>query len=117
MGPRLTRPVRYVNTQGPLEDGFYDFWQRDQGLSMRQKPGLYRGGGRDDYDQWIRNLEAAKIDWLVVFRLHRQERYIAADREGFPIERRWATSHPARFRNIASGPTFVLYRFQSIRSQ
>jgi len=117
MGPRLTRPVRYVNTQGPLEDGFYDFWQRDQGLSMRQKPGLYRGGGRDDYDQWIRNLEAAEIDWLVVFRLHRQERYIAADREGFPIERMWATSHPERFRSIASGPTFVLYRFQTILNQ
>jgi hypothetical protein len=114
-GPRLTRPVRYVNSQGPLEHGFHDFWQGDQNLATRQKPGLYRGGGRDDYNQWIRNLEAARIDWLLVFRLHSQERYIAASKEGFPIEHVWAMNHPRRFESIASGTTFELYRFRSIR--
>ena len=115
MGPRLTRPVRYVNTQGELDDGFYDFWRRDPKLATRQKPGLYRGGGRDDYDQWVRNLERAEIDGVVIFRLHKQERYLGVDDLGFPIERNWAMRHPARFERMASMPAFELYRFQSIR--
>ena len=114
MGPRLSRSVRYINTQGRLEDGFHDFWQRDRGLARRQKPGLYRGDGRDDYGQWIRNLEAAEIDWLVVFRLHSQERYLAASREGFPIEHSWAMNHPRRFESIQSGPMFELFRFRKL---
>ncbi len=109
--------MRYVNTQSALGDNFYDFWQRDPTLAKRQKPGLYRGGGRENYDQWVRNLESAEIDWLVIFRLHAQERYIAADREGFPIERTWAMDHPERFEGIVSGRAFELYRLQGTRSR
>lgn len=114
-GPHLTRSVRYVNTHGGLDDGFYDFWHRSQTLAHNQKPGLYRGQGRDDYDLWMRNLEVAEIDWLVVFRLHPQERYILADKEGFPIERGWARNHPRRFEMVASGPAFELYRLGRFR--
>lgn len=112
-GPQFARPVRYVNTQGTLEEGFYDFWQRDPRLFTRQKPGLYRGGGRDDYDHWARNLEAAKIDLLVIFRLHRGERYIATDEDGFPVERMWAMRHPTRFDPVVSDPAFELYRVRT----
>ncbi len=111
-GPRIARPVRYVNTQGELDESFYDFWERDPKLAKRQKPGFYRDGGRDDYGQWIRNLEAAEIDWVVIYRLHRQERYISHDEEGFPIERAWARTHPERFALLASGRTFALYHFR-----
>jgi hypothetical protein len=110
-GPRLTRSVRYVNTQGQLDAGFYDFWKREPRLAKQQKPGLYRGGGRDDYGEWIRNLEAAEIDWLLVLRLHPRERSVAADARGFPVERAWAVEHPRRFERIASEPAFELYGF------
>jgi hypothetical protein len=113
-GPRLSRSVRYVNTQGRIGDGFHDFWKRDRGLAARQKPGLYRGDGRDDYGQWIRNLEAAEIDLLVIFRLHSQEHYLAASRAGFPIEHSWAMNHPRRFESIAAGPMYELYRFRNL---
>ena len=75
------------------------------------------GSVRENYDQWVRNLESAEIDWLAIFRLHAQERYIAADREGFPIERTWAMDHPERFEGIVSGRAFELYRLQGTRSR
>jgi hypothetical protein len=112
-GPRLARHVRYVNTQAASDDGFYDFWRRDPVRASRQKPGLYRGGARDDYSQWLENLEAAEIDWVLIFRLHGQERYIAADEAGFPIERSWADGHPARFESLAAGRAFALYRVRT----
>jgi 4-amino-4-deoxy-L-arabinose transferase-like glycosyltransferase len=108
MGPHQTRFVRYVNIQGRLEDGFYDFWREEAQLATRPKPAFYRGRGH--YDTWLANLEAAEIEWVVVFQLADSERYIPADAEGFPIERQWAEMNPSRFELTASGRGFRLFR-------
>lgn len=108
-GPALSRAVRYVNTQGAPDDGFFDFFARDPRLADSQKPGFHRGAGRDDYARWVQNLELTERDWLIVFRLHRRERHIGSDRDGFPIERKWARAHPEQFEPLTSGPTFELY--------
>src|SRR5262249_23716954 len=69
-----------------------------------------------DFEAWIDNLEAEGIQLLVVTRLDPAEGlHNIADSEGFPIERRWADSHPERFEplyGVAEHDSwFRLYRF------
>ena len=47
---------------------------------------------------WLDNLDAEDIQFLVVTRVIPAEGpHNVADSENFPIERRWADSHPDRF--------------------
>jgi hypothetical protein len=111
MGAGLEHRVAYCNTQGRAGDGFYEFWQRDPGPHPRYKPGLYRGA--DDYAVWLGHLTASRIEWLVIFALHPQERrYLWSTPEGFPIERVWARQHPERFERVFSGRSSEIYRLR-----
>ncbi len=101
--------VRYVNTRGSPEDGFYDFWRRDPRRHPYHKPGIYRGG--DDVGVWLRNLGAEHVDAVVIFALHRAERrYLASTPDGFPVEAAWARARPERFEPVARGPVAEIYR-------
>lgn len=101
--------VVYVNTQGEADDGFYEFWSRDRRLHPYHKPGLYRGAGAPD--RWLARLAEAKIDTVVLFRLHRTEsRYIPSTPQGFPVEHRWVRAHPELFEPIHRGSAAEIYR-------
>ena len=115
MGARFTREVRYVNVQGGIDDGSFEFWQRNPQLARRQKPALYRGRG--DVETWLQNLRSSRAEWLLVFRLHPQERYIRFDTRGFPIERTWARANPDRFELVTAGATFELFRVLTADSE
>ncbi len=108
-GPGWRHRVVYVNTQGGVSDGFFDFWRRDRRVHPYHKPGIYRG--RDDLETWLGHLEEQRIQLLVIFRLHRSEaRYLHATPSGFPIEQAWARQHPERFEPVFAGPAAEIYR-------
>lgn len=108
MGSGWRHEVRYVNTQGEADDGFFDFWQRDQRLYPIYKPPIYRGA--DHEATWLAHLEYHRIDLLAVFILHPAERgMIASTPERFPIEAAWARGNPDRFVPILTTPTAEIY--------
>jgi hypothetical protein len=57
-----------------------------------------------DYDAWLSNLAAERIDFLFVARPDPADgRFNIADRQGYPIERTWADAHPDAF-TLVYGP-------------
>jgi hypothetical protein len=97
-GQRVGNSVRYVNVAGELDEGIHDFVRRGHlpPSSSSAEPAPYREGA--SFDVWWRNLRAARTQILFVARLHPIVlRSIAADADGFPVERRWADQHPERF--------------------
>ncbi len=96
-GQRVGNSVMYVNVAGELNDGIHDFVRRGHlGPSSSAEPAPYRDGA--SFDVWWRNLRAAGAEILFVARLHPIVlRAIAADGDGFPVERQWADEHPERF--------------------
>jgi hypothetical protein len=111
MGSGFEHRVVYCNTQGRADDGFYEFWRRAPGPHPTHKPGLYRGD--DDYRTWLEHLRAERIDAVVITTMTRAEgAYIRSTPEGFPIGRVWARRNPERFEEIASSPSFEIYRLR-----
>ena len=75
-----------------------------------------------DYDAWLANLRAERIQILVVARVNRLEGpHNVADPTGFPIERRWAESHPEVFQPLygvaEDDPEMRIYRVRRPASQ
>jgi len=111
--------VQYINVDHHREWLLHDYHRqaRDEGRGVwpNCRPGWDRLS--PDFQAWLANLLAAKIDLLVVTRVYRSvgEHYIA-DAEGFPIERQWADSHPRLFEPLYGvqehDPMFRLYRFR-----
>ena len=70
--------------------------RRGQGTWPNSRPGWDRM--RPDFQAWLDNLDAERIQLLVVTRVNPAEgAHNVADADGFPIERHWADSHPERF--------------------
>jgi hypothetical protein len=123
LGKGLRNDVRYVNIDRHrdwlLHDYHRDARARGQGTWPNSRPGWDRI--RPDYQAWVENLEAEGIGLLVVTRQDPAEGiHNIADRENFPIERRWADSHPDRFEPLYGAaekdPWFRLYRFRRSRA-
>jgi hypothetical protein len=123
LGNNLRNHVSYVNVDEHRDWLLHDYHRlarrRGHGNWPNPRPGWDRE--RPDYDAWVRNLESAGIQLLVVTRVNTSEgSHNVADREGFPIERRWADSHPDRFEPLYGGaehdPWFRLYRFRQSRT-
>ncbi len=117
LGRGLRNEVRYVNVDGHRDWLLHDYHRearaRGQGSWPNSRPGWDRL--RPDYQAWLDNLDAEGIQMLVVTRVNPGEgAHNVADREGFPIERRWADSHPERFVRLYGqderDPWFRLYR-------
>ncbi len=113
MGPDFRNEVRYVNLDDHPDWLLHDY-HRDapnRGLPPTwpsPRPGWDRF--RVDYDAWLRNLDRERIRFLVVTRADPQEgRHNPFDKEGFPLERMWADTHPDRFTRLYADELFRLY--------
>jgi len=72
------------------------------------EPAPYRDGA--SFDAWLRNLRAAGIEVLFVAATYPiVRRSIAADGDGFPVERTWADGHPALFSLRYRSPAARIY--------
>jgi Dolichyl-phosphate-mannose-protein mannosyltransferase len=106
-GDDLSNDVRYVNVAGAAEDRLHDFARRAPRAFTGPEPAPYRDDAR--YATWLANLRATRRALLFVAALDPGvRRTIAADADGFPVERAWADSHPERFTlRFASGAARV----------
>lgn len=63
-----------------------------------------------DPQAWIRNLDALGVNFVIIARLHQNDRpHLDHDMYGFPIERTWAQARPDRFRLISQAQDFNPY--------
>ncbi|MDR3638100.1 MAG: glycosyltransferase family 39 protein [Isosphaeraceae bacterium] len=114
LGAGLRNEVRYVNVDAHRDWLMHDY---HRAAGYPAWPGPRPGWDRlhPDYDAWLANLRAERIQLLVVTRANPNEgRHNIADREGFPIERVWADAHPETFEplygEVERDPRFRLYR-------
>lgn len=116
-GSGLRNSVRYVNVDAHRGWLLHDYHRaaaaRGRANWPHPRPGWDRA--RPDYDAWLANLRAARIELLVVTRADPNEGpHNIADALGFPIERTWAERHPDAFAPLYGvaerDPFFRLYR-------
>ena len=121
MGPDFRNDVRYINIDAHPGWLLHDYHRAATALGLPEtwrdtRPGWDRL--RPDYDAWLANLEAERIQLLVVTKANPQEgRFNLADAEGFPIERSWADSHPERFVRLYADELFRLYAIRPTRKK
>jgi hypothetical protein len=85
-----------------LKDSRYR-WHDAEGMHRSfEEPGNYRGNA--DYAVWLNNLAGRKADFLFVYSLH-HTREVA-----FPIEEKWARSHPDKFNLVFNNETIRIYK-------
>jgi hypothetical protein len=107
-GRALENDVRYVNVAGGPDDRLHDFARRAPRAWADPEPAPYRDGAR--YDVWLANLRAARRDVLFVAALFPEVRAtIAADADGFPVERAWADAHADVFTLRYASPAARVY--------
>jgi hypothetical protein len=109
--------VRYVNVDEHRGWLMHDYHRRAAARGEPGWPNPWPGWDRQhpDYDAWLANLRAERIDLLVVASRRRRAGELPdADPEGFPIERRWAEAHPEAFEPLYGvaerDPKFRIYR-------
>lgn len=117
MGAGLRNHVEYVNINAHRDWLMHDYHRESLKQGRGEWPNSRPGWDREqaDYDAWLANLEARRIQLLVVTRVNPNEGpHNVADAELFPIERQWADAHPESFEPLyGSGeqdPWFRLYR-------
>jgi hypothetical protein len=104
-GERLANDVRYVNVAGAPRDRLHDFGPPGDGTA---EPAPYRRGAIPDV--WLANLRAARTQVLFVAAMYPGvRRNVAADSDGFPIERAWADARPDKFRLLHASSTARIY--------
>ena len=103
-GQHLANRVAYVNVAGAPADRLHDFGPPGDGTA---EPAPYRRGA--NAATWLANLRATDTHVLFVAALDPiVRRTIAADADGFPVERAWADARPDVFRlRYASGAARV----------
>jgi hypothetical protein len=116
LGKGLRNDVRYINVDGHRVWLLHDYHRAEGSPNWPDsRPGWDRLS--PDYDAWMANLRADRIEFLVVTRSNPAEgRHLAdpGDPLGFPIERRWAESHPEAFEPVygvsENDPRFRVFR-------
>jgi hypothetical protein len=104
-GRRLGNHVTYVNVAGGAGDRLHDF---PPGARAGAEPAPYRDGA--SAARWLDNLRAARAQVLFVAAMYPiVRRTIAADADGFPIERAWADARPDVFRLAYASPAARIY--------
>ncbi|HZL18679.1 MAG TPA: hypothetical protein VFG23_13130 [Polyangia bacterium] len=109
-GRSLSNRVAYVNVVGAPPDVLHNFGRRlsAAGSTATPEPAPYRDGA--DFDTWLRNLRAQGSELLFVAAMYPiVQRNVAADGEGFPIERVWADAHPRLFALRFASPAARVY--------
>jgi Dolichyl-phosphate-mannose-protein mannosyltransferase len=119
----LRNQVRYVNINRHRDWLMHDYHglatKRGQGNWPNSRPGWDRL--EPDFQAWLDNLESEETQLLVVTRVNPQEgSHNVADSDNFPIERRWADSHPEWFEPLygqrENDRWFRLYRLRRGRT-
>ena len=118
-GVRFRNRVVYVNVDRHREFLMHDYHrlniQRGTPLARSTRPTWDRQ--HPDRTAWLANLAAAGVDLLFVTTVNlRGGAHYVYDAEGFPIERAWADSLPERFKPVARGRDWVLYRLTGTQS-
>jgi hypothetical protein len=104
-GADLANDVRYVNVAGRPGDRVHDF---PAPANPGPEPAPYQDGAR--FETWLANLRAARTEVLFVAALYPSvRRTIAADADGFPVERAWADAHPSLFHLRHATPAARVY--------
>lgn len=80
-------------------DWGYDFMSLHKNL---EKEGNYRS--QADYPVWLNNLVRRDTDFLFIYSLHQTKDII------FPIEDKWAHSHPEKFMPVFNNETIHIYK-------
>ena len=113
LGRDFRNDVRYVNVDDHPDWLLHDYHRAAAG---RLQPGVWPNTrpGWDrlapDYRAWIANLDAGRVQFLVVTKADPSEgRFNCFDGEGFPVERTFADGHPGRFTRLHSDARFRLY--------
>jgi hypothetical protein len=104
LGRGLRNEVHYVNVdahRGWLMHDYHRQARRESHAATWENPWPAWDRLHADYDAWLANLRAEGIELLVVASMRRPRGALPdADPEGFPIERRWAESHPESFEPV-----------------
>lgn len=109
-GRELANRVTYVNVAGAAGNRLHDFGRRlpPPGRAATPESAPYRAGA--SFDVWWSNLRDVHADALFVAALDEiVARNIAADDDGFPVERAWADAHPAQFHLRYASPDARVY--------
>ncbi len=123
LGTGLRNEVRYVNVNSHRDWLLHDYHREARRRGQPNWPYPRPGWDRmeRDYDAWLANLRAEGIQMLVVTRVDPAEGpHNVADRQGFPIERQWAETHPETFEPLYGvhhpvDPRFKIYRVRPDR--
>jgi len=112
----LRNDVRYVNVNAH-PSWLLDDYHRALGWPTATYPRPEWDRMKPDYEAWLANLKAARIELVVVAPANPAEGpSLVADSEGFPIERRWADEHPEVFTPVygvvENDPLFRIYRLR-----
>ncbi len=106
MGRGQRHDVVYVNVDAHRGWRLHDYHREAIARSAPNWPDPRPGWDRlhPDYDAWLANLAAERIDFLFVARPDPIDgRFNIADPYGYPIERVWADAHPEAF-TLVYGP-------------
>ncbi len=110
-----------MNVDAHRDWSMHDYHRQAKQQGQPTWPNPWPGWDRlhPDYDAWLANLRAERIDLLVVASMKRPHDWLRdADPQGFPIERRWAESHPESFEPLYGvaerDPKFRIYRVRGI---
>ena len=123
MGVGLRNDVRYVNVDAHPGWLLHDYHREACRAASRPVTWEHPRPGWDrihpDYLAWLANLHAEQVRVLVVARANPEEgAHNVADREGFPVERQWAETHPETFEALYGvterDPQFRLYRLRGV---
>jgi|GEM_PF-3294128 len=113
-GKGFKNQVKYVDVCRGAGSFFHDHVRRyrgDRRPLRHDRNGVAYYRSRAGYGDWMRNLEDFQADLLFVERLtplNLQKGY-QRDRQGFPLESRWAEQHPERFRKVFQSPVTRIY--------
>ncbi len=113
LGRDLENDVRYVNLDGHRNWLLHDYHRAAPSLGLPStwpdtRPGWDRV--RPNYSEWLANLVAERIRFLVVTKADPLEgQHNPFDSQGFPVERAFADAHPDRFRLLYGDGKFRLY--------
>jgi hypothetical protein len=117
LGVGLRNEVRYVNVDRHRGWLLHDYHREARANGSPTWPQPRPGWDRihPDYDAWLANLRAERIQILVVARANPTEGpHNIADGQGFPIERVWADAHPETFEPLygvaENDPLLRIYR-------
>jgi hypothetical protein len=120
LGAELRNNIQYVNIDAHRGWLMHDYQRRAAAEGAPTWPNPWPSWDRQhpDYDAWMTNLRAEGIQLLVVASMnHPRGALPDVDRDGFPIERRWAEEHPESFAAVYRDDRYPKFRIFRVRTE